>query len=697
MKSRRTAIFFLGLVFLLSACDDDTDTQIENDLLIERGDGGNLVARYNPAPDAPELPSPNNLAFIGSTDGTLNIRVDNESNAADPKVALNSLDGFSTVAPITTTIGAAADPGSFGPDTIKLFEVALDANGLVDTSTSLPVALVYGVDYIAAVSSVDPSGKTIAIVPIKPLKPKTGYLAALTTGIQSTDGRNLVPDSSYNITKSTSPLHIDNVSQIKVLTDEQAVALEALRPLTNAQEAALAGQSIASSSVAVSWVFSTQSIGDVLTVARGQVSSSSALNPASMGTASVLLGGAAGIADVYAGTLTLPYYLTNTNSSSTDPLSKPWAGPEGINLSRFTPTPIKTSDENVPLLVSVPNNVAKPAGGWPVVMFQHGITTNRSNMLAIAETLAGIGFAIVAIDLPLHGLPPSNALYSGIERTFDLDLVNNTTRAPGADGTADASGTHFINLSNLQVTRDNLRQGIADQFALFNALSTMDYDTGGADFDTSRIYFLGHSLGGMMGTVFAALEPNVRDIVLAMPGGGIAKLLDGSARFGPIIEAGLAAGANLIKGTADYESFLGAAQTLMDSGDPINYTQASNPSRDAASGRGVLMFEIVGDSEDNLPDQVIPNNVTTQAPTGTVTAPLSGTDPLFTYLGLTVGSSSTTGTNLKQVVRFTAGDHASILDPTANATVTTVMQTAVATFFATDGNTLTISNSSVVE
>jgi len=696
MLSRRVSIFFLGLVFLLSACDDDTDTDIENDLMIDRG-GGNLVARYNPNPEAPELPSPNNLAFIGSADGTLNLRVDNESNAADPKVALNSLDGFSTVAPISTTIGAAADSGSFASETIKLFEVALDANGLVDTSTSAPVALVYGVDYIAAVSSVDLSGKTIAIVPIKPLKPKTSYLAALTTGIQSTDGRNLVPDSSYNITKSTSPLHIGGVSQVKVLTDEQAVALEALRPLTNAQESALAGQSIVSSSVAVSWVFSTQSIGDVLTAARGQVTSSSALDPTPVGTASVLLGGAAGIADVYAGTLTLPYYLTNANSNSTDPLSKQWMGPGGINLTRFTPTPIKISDESVPLLVSVPNNVAKPGSGWPVVMFQHGITTNRSNMLAIAETLAGVGFAVVAIDLPLHGLPPGNALYSGIERTFDLDLVDNTTTAPGADGTADTSGTHFINLSNLQVTRDNLRQGIADQFALFNALSTMDYDTGGADFDTSRIYFLGHSLGGMMGSVFAALEPNVRDIVLAMPGGGIAKLLDGSARFGPVIEAGLAAGANVIKGTADYESFLGAAQTLMDSGDPINYTQASNPSRDAASDRGVLMFEIVGDSEGNLPDQVIPNNVTTQAPSDTVTGPLSGTDPLFTYLGLTIGNSSTTGTNLKNVVRFTAGDHASILDPTANATVTTVMQTAVATFFATDGNTLTISNTSVVE
>jgi len=104
---------------------------------------------------------------------------------------MNSLDGFSTVAPLKTTIGAAAEASTLGPNTVKLFEVTLNAFGLVDTVSS---ELVYGVDYVASVSSVDSSGKTIAIVPIKPLKPASSYLAALTTGIQSTDGRNLVPD-----------------------------------------------------------------------------------------------------------------------------------------------------------------------------------------------------------------------------------------------------------------------------------------------------------------------------------------------------------------------------------------------------------------------------------------------------------------------------------------------------------------------
>jgi pimeloyl-ACP methyl ester carboxylesterase len=106
------------------------------------------------------------------------------------------------------------------------------------------------------------------------------------------------------------------------------------------------------------------------------------------------------------------------------------------------------------------------------VIFQHGITRNRSDALAIAATLAGQGFAVIAIDLPLHGLPASSPFNienspfgpAANERTFAVDYVNNSTGAAGPDGNADDSGTHFINLSSLLTSRDNVRQGVADLF-----------------------------------------------------------------------------------------------------------------------------------------------------------------------------------------------------------------------------------------
>jgi len=397
------------------------------------------------------------------------------------------------------------------------------------------------------------------------------------------------------------------------------------------------------------------------------------------------------LANVYAGSLTLPYYLTN-GTTPTDPLSKFWQGASGSNLTQFNTIAVKTSDETVPLLLSIPKTGSAP---WPVVIFQHGITSDRTAMLAIADALASAGFATVAIDMPLHGLPVGHPLRFGPERTFDLDFVDNTTGAAVPDTIADTSGTHYINLTNLAVTRDNVRQSSADLFALFDALATMDYDgdsnVGGADFDTSNVYFVGHSLGAMVGIPFLALEPGVKDAVLGMPGSGIPKLLDGSASFGPVISAGLA-DSGVIKGSADYESFMGAAQTLMDSGDPANYASG------AASGRGLLLFEVIGDGGSNLPDQVIPINVLADAPAGTIPAPLSGTDPLAALLGLTrYSSTNNAGSDQLAQIRFTAGDHRSLLDPTANATVTSVMQTAAAAFLASDGLSVTVSNTAVVE
>jgi pimeloyl-ACP methyl ester carboxylesterase len=285
-----------------------------------------------------------------------------------------------------------------------------------------------------------------------------------------------------------------------------------------------------------------------------------------------------------------------------------------------------------------------------------------------------------------------------------LDLVDNDTLATVPDNKPDSSGFHYINLRNLAVTRDNVRQSVADLFTLTKALQSMDYDdnTGNTDFDTSRIYFLGHSLGGIVGSIFLAMEPDVRDAVLAMPGAGLAKLLDGSATFGPIIAGGLQAADNgVVKGTADYEAFMTAAQTVIDPADPINYMDRMR------DGRGVLLFEVVG-------DMVIPNTVPdTNSPAGTVPAPLAGTKPFAALLGLTpyLTAGTTNGSDLAAWVSFSTPDsigsanHSSVLkpldDPLASGyaesvAVYTEMQKEFADFLDNDGNSLTIDDATYI-
>ena len=678
------AVSALGYSLLLASCGG-TDNDIEGDLQIDRS-GGGLVARFAPADGI--IPFPSNLLFSSTTDGTLNIPVADANDFSDPQVALNALDGFSTIAPIKTEFNLAIEAASLSAQTVHLYEVTLSSipGGAV---TGVVRELNYGTEFTASVSPVDPESKTVVITPLAPLKAKTHYMVALTRGIQSTDGRLVSAEATYVIAKRTTAL-VDGggVSQVATLTDAEAAALEPVRQLTNAQETALAGQGISSDSVVLSWTFTTQSISDVLSTVRSNASGTPSISPTSIGDTTTFLGTTTSAVNFYAGTLDIPYYLTNA-TVPTDPLNKFWQGAGNTNLTQFNSTPVATGTETIPLLLSVPKTGIAP---WPVVIFQHGITSDRTAMMAIADSLASVGFAAVAIDMPLHGLAPGHPLKTSIERTFDLDLVNNTSGAAGPDGTADSSGQHYINLTNLVVTRDNVRQSTADLFALYNALATMDFDGGGADFDTDNVYFIGHSLGAMVGIPFLALEPGVKDAVFGMPGSGIAKLLDGSATFGPTIAAGLANAAGVIKGSADFETFMAAAQTLVDSGDPGNYAS------DAATGRGILQFEVIGDGDSSLPDQVIPNNVLADAPAGTVPAPLSGTDPLATLLGLSNVSFSTSSTEdqLAQI-RFTAGDHRSLLDPTASSLATTVMQTATATFLSTNGLTVYISDNSVVE
>src|SRR5690606_25129821 len=229
-----------------------------------------------------------------------------------------------------------------------------------------------------------------------------------------------------------------------------------------------------------------------------------------------------GKADIFAGTVRVPYYLTARNTACDSPGTLNACGPirgfwtaagappapldpASRNLTRFNPIPLKTADLDIPLLVTVPNaasvaGAARPANGWPVAIFQHGLTRNRADAIAIADAFADAGFVVVSIDLPLHGIgaTSSAALFRQptLERTFDLDVSNNNTLAPAPDNVVDGSGQNFVNLVSLLTTRDNLRQGSVDLMALTRALPMLEL-TGDAtpDIDGSRIHFVGHSLG----------------------------------------------------------------------------------------------------------------------------------------------------------------------------------------------------------
>ncbi len=634
-------------------------------------------ARFDPANSV--IPFPNNPLFTGSTDGTLNIPVDDESNFSNPQVALNALDGFSTTAPITASFSQEIATSSvILGDTVRVFKVTTDpATGAVvavESELNLPQIAV-------AVAGED--NDTIAILPLNPLEESSTYLVVLTNGITNTAETPVGADKSLSY-------HLASGSE--VLTDALE-ALEPVRQLTSTFEAAAVSQGITESAIVLSWTFTTQSITPVMDAVIGLATSgdivigpaatpSSAFNPALDGSA-----------NIHFGSLTVPYYLlAPTAENPTQTINSFWKSTNGGFLTRFDTVPAETSKQTIPLLLSLPNieGMPVPDAGWPVAIFQHGITQERSNMLAIADTMAKAGIAVIAIDLPMHGITDTTSpLYAGsaalaalgaTERTFDLDFVNNETQASGSDGIIDSSGSYYINLKNLLNSRDNLRQAISDLATLRRSIPDIN---AAFQLDANTLSFIGHSLGGITGTVFMANDTEVGPATIAMAGGGIARLLSNSPAFAPAINAGLAS-QGVIEGTANYEAFLTAAQTAVDSGDPINFSAT------AALQHPTLFFEIIGGSGGSLPDQVIPNTV--------ATAPLSGTEPMISLMGLDA-IVATTGPGVAPVsgaVRFISGGHSSILSPEADPLVTKEMQTQMARFTASRGTWISIDNPDVI-
>jgi hypothetical protein len=241
------------------------------------------------------------------------------------------------------------------------------------------------------------------------------------------------------------------------------------------------------------------------------------------------------------------------------------------------------------MLLGVPKS-AKPVNGWPVVIYQHGITEDRGTLALIADATAQAGYLIVGIDLPLHGimptdplyaLSPSNPLYAAVpamfkagEPTFNVDYINNTTLAAGPDGVADPSGQHFINLTSTLTSRDNLRQAVANLIALTRAVPTLDLDgnPGTDDIDESNIRFLGWSLGGIVGSAYLGTPgaAPVRSVALFAAGCGVMETLRQSPGYSPILNNGLAA-AGIPTGTSIYYEFVHAAQAAVEAGDGCNY------------------------------------------------------------------------------------------------------------------------------
>jgi len=641
-----------------------------------------------------KVPYPFDFFFSGSTDGTLNIPATIAWHPLSP--ALNALDGWSTNAAIDTSFSLPIDPASISASSVKIIKLWVDPTtkapatnpNYLPVGATSPVAgvLSYGTDFTADVSpDVDSGGKFLRIIPKKPLAASkgpaanaggpnagkvlnVGYLVVLTNGLKATDGQAFAADTVYASVKPPASCATLEVKYQGLCAVTQA-HLGIAKAVTGVDPA----------DVIVSWWFSTQSVDDVLAATVAAATPQPTLIvPTGFTTQAV--NPALGKADIYVGSTRLPYYLTppaNPNDS-VSVLTKNWTAAGGANLTMFNPSPAKVADVTVPILVTVPNATskcaAKPARGWPVVIFQHGVTNDRTYALPVADAYADACFIVAAIDLPLHGITDTKSPFyctpalpqclGATERTFDIDIQNNTTGKPGKDGIIDATGgkdgLYYFNFPYPLTWRDNMRQSEVDVAALAKSIPGLAIASPGGPIpvgvDATQIHFLGHSIGAMIVGSHAHFPNDTQTIVLANPGGPIALIAQDSGYFGPIAKT--LVGAQAAPGSYNYNTVFRDVQAVVDSADPYNHI------KDAANLHPLLLFEVKD-------DQTMPN---------------SSQDALIAAASLTKAKAigpNPVSAGAGAYTFFTKGYHGTLLSPSVSLAATVEMQRQAVLFGAT--------------
>ena len=685
-------------------------------------------------------------------------------DGSDIRKSLASLDGWGLGSPIAISTHLK--------DSATLDETTLTgAVFIIDGSKGTP--LTYGVDFITKVV-----GSSIAIVPLKPFKPATQYYLVISDKIKDSTGAKLKESLTYTTMSQSSPLkNIEAAASALLAAGENII-----------YSAPFKTQSIEPVMQAVMDAIATQQpkIGQVATAQQALASKSITIADSKLssfltgtGQSATAVAGATAKHDplIYFGGMQLPYFLDTPTAANCgadlaskgtcDALTSHWVtDTSGTALSPANNTPLKKSDQAVQVFISIPdeNNlptgITKPANGWPVVLYVHGITSYKETGAAIAGNLAAQGLAMVAIDLPLHG---SRSIDMNADGVYE---ISTTTSSSSTSPYKNGSSLVFGNLGALRTVRDNLRQSISDILSLRGALSfTPAYtDANSAvisalTLDPNSVTMMGVSLGSIIGTgalgasdiydgttitggtdvAASALEFDAA--ALTVGGTQSAAVMAYSGEFGPTVRAafekntafltavgakvpassggplsvaqlgGLRDGDATQKATfkaivdAAYPTFITtfvtAAQQAVDAGDAIAWAQK------VKSDTPVLVTQVVGNGGTNLADQTVPNSTADKG------FPLGGTTPLIATLGLTsynTGDTTggfVTGATLKAATQFQLGKHTSLLDPShvegitqdagAAYAATVEMQTQVISFLKSNGKALQITDTNVAK
>ncbi len=657
------------------------------------------------------IPFPNNL-LLSPTTGKVSIPAgcgpeagssESASSAGLRAGVLNTLDGFGTFKPVIR-IPVASEPDTATlQDKVKLYQRA--AGGVaVSTATEVPLMVVASQVMVAG-AGVDNSDGTvdctnalaetpiwhIIAVPLIPLSASSTYTVGLLTGGSDTAGNLYTVTSTFGFIRQTEnpvtltadgkdiashataldpfndpadkaqlmgldllwKVHARGIGYLASTGIERADLLMAFdfnttttyapldpsvagSPAASIEAKGLTGPAIPSTDP-VQYMPSPLSLNDVaqpvpLSAAEyivGALMKGQGLSQAvAQGTCAAI--GCAAVEDVYEAHISTTNYQLNVPGPTG--LVTAWSDP-------FAPEAKGTNELTVRIFRPVGD---MPDNGYPVVVFGHGLGGSKDNTFVIAPQLAAQGFATIAISWVAHN-----------DRAIQID----TSAAKACDGERNTSDDPQcfaqILTPDLASTRDNIRQSVLDALTLIENIKgcTAAAPCGDLAFDSSKIGYLGQSLGGLIGSVLVGVSPDIEASVINVGGSGwidvidqnstpeiVCPLVDGLI-FSGILEGDYSAAgptALCLKSDwnqqAGWKTFAAVGRWILDPADSAN-------SAELAKGKKILIQKVVGDT-------VVPN---------------IAQDQFAKLLGVTgAAAESTTFTNRESV----DGPTAAIFDPT---------------------------------
>jgi hypothetical protein len=436
---------------------------------------------------------------------------------------LNELDGFNLLPRLSIPFDGDIDPASVSSNAVFLLALG-DATAKRNRGGDPPPhpAQVVGINQVVR----DSATTTLHVEADQVLEQHASYALLVTRDVRSSTGQSVQASEAF-------------------VNFRQTVAGDYQRELLDAMSAARHIE-IAERDVVVASVFTTQSATAVLEKMRDQLPSLAApavsfnLGPADSRTnfalaeiTGITLSRQIGVSPPVFDPVTvdlesLRFFpgavggIAYGKYSSPDYFVHP--GEYIPPIGTRTGMPVVRGMNDVYFNVIYPSGTP-PAGGWPVAIYGHGAEGNKDEWMArVAGSLAARGIATISINTFATGFGPLS--------TVTVQWASGDVTFPSGGRSIDQNGDNVIGSPEgiepraphaAVFLRDAFRQQVVDWMQLVRVIQQgVDYDGDGhRDLHSSRIYYMGQSHGGMLGTIFSAVEPAIRASVINVASGSI--------------------------------------------------------------------------------------------------------------------------------------------------------------------------------